>query len=231
MINNPDLCVCLTEELVRRLLVPICLGSIIKKDFRKACIQPYVAVFALSHIFSIITYEPILSELCELIFFTNDEKYLSQLCSKTVRSSHNLADPNATYFVDYLAEPKPLIHCLNSLSTTSNSAAVGHQSKIATSGLPATKTRSRSVPHFSHLNHRSSNTTNLSQSEMSETPGADQTDDLAQRVSEIILPSEENTDDQSNQERPSGSDNKTDDEKFRQIVSHRASMSNEKPQG
>ena len=32
MINNPDLSTCLTEELIRRLLIPVCLNSISKKD-------------------------------------------------------------------------------------------------------------------------------------------------------------------------------------------------------
>ena len=88
MINNPDLSNHLSEELVRRLLVPVYLNSIIKRNDsnlakdRKPCIQSFVALYSLTHVFSIITYESLLTELCELIFFIHDEKVLDQMCAK-----------------------------------------------------------------------------------------------------------------------------------------------------
>jgi hypothetical protein len=100
-----------------------------------------VALFILSHIFSIITHEQLLTELCELIFFVSDENVLNQMCSRVNKSSQSLSTD-----VDYLVEPKPLIHCLSSLGTPSSQ----HQPRAMNSQLTS-KSRSHSVPHFSHL--------------------------------------------------------------------------------
>ena len=111
-----------------------------------------MAFFALSHIFSIITYEPLLSELCELIFFTTDEKLFDQMSSKAIKSSHNLSSTD----IDYLSEPKPLIHCLTTLANAHHKSKVcqlqATGSAAVNLSLSSSKSRSRSVPHFSHLN-------------------------------------------------------------------------------
>lgn len=82
-INN-----CLTEQLIRRLLVPVYLSSLLKKDrftvkSRKPFIQPNVALFLLSHLFSVITYEPLLNDLCEFLFFISDEQFINDMCASS----------------------------------------------------------------------------------------------------------------------------------------------------
>lgn len=88
MLNIQSLSYILTEQLIRRLFVPVYLSSILNKDKfiikdRRPVITPLVAIFLLSHVFSIITYVPLLNDLCELIFEINDEKVFDQMCAKT----------------------------------------------------------------------------------------------------------------------------------------------------
>ena len=49
-------------------------------------IQPIVALFLLSHVFSVITYTPLLQDLCELIFNVNDIKIFDEMCMQVVNS-------------------------------------------------------------------------------------------------------------------------------------------------
>lgn len=88
MLNIQSLSNLLTEQLVRRLFVPVYLSSILNKDKfvikdRRPIVTPLVATFLLSHVFSIITYAPLLTDLCELIFAVQDEKVFDQMCAKT----------------------------------------------------------------------------------------------------------------------------------------------------
>lgn len=88
MLNIQSLSNALTEQLIRRLFVPVYLSSILNKDKfvikdRRPIVTPLVATFLLSHVFSIITYVPLLTDLCELIFGVQDEKVFDQMCAKT----------------------------------------------------------------------------------------------------------------------------------------------------
>lgn len=77
----------LTQQLVRRLFVPIYFSSILRKDKfagindRRPVIAPLVATFLLAHVFKIVTYEPLLADLCELMFEVNDDKTFDQMCT------------------------------------------------------------------------------------------------------------------------------------------------------
>jgi hypothetical protein len=214
----------------------------------------------MSHIFSIITHEQLLTELCELIFFINDEKVLDQMCSKTNKSSQSLSTD-----IDYLVEPKPLIHCLSSLGTPSSQ----HQPRGLNNPLTS-KSRSHSVPHFSLLSDEASTAPDAS-SGVAPTASADEFKSLD--VAAMTLAPIGNIDDIGGNGGPSGSEldsqliermdliapiaggggvratktmssipassaettrlenNITDDEKFRQIVSHRSTFSKNQSYG
>jgi hypothetical protein len=49
-------------------------------------IQPIVALFLISHVFSVITYTPLLKDLCDLIFNVNDTKTFDEMCMQVVDS-------------------------------------------------------------------------------------------------------------------------------------------------
>jgi hypothetical protein len=91
-----------------------------------------MSLFLLSHLFSVITYKPLLNDLCELIFNVNDEQIIEQMCIKNRQVSGE----------DYLSEPVSLVHSLSSLNTKINERS---------SSLKISKTRSRSTPHFSTI--------------------------------------------------------------------------------
>jgi len=152
ILNNQSLSNCLTEQLVRRLFVPVYFNSLLSKDrfTNKDCktyIQPNMALFLLSHLFSVNTYEPLLNDLCELIFLVSDEKVIEKMCTKTRNNKGE----------DYLSEPKSLVNCLSCMSSS--------QSKNT---LKASKTRSRSTPHLSTVT-RSYTDENLSSKDESTT--------------------------------------------------------------
>ena len=66
----------LSEQLLRRLLVPVHLASLLAAKPRRHAsrLQPHMALFALAHLFAVVRDRPLLNHLCELIFFINDEK-------------------------------------------------------------------------------------------------------------------------------------------------------------
>ncbi|CAF0812734.1 unnamed protein product [Brachionus calyciflorus] len=110
MLNIQSLSNCLTQQLIRRLFVPVYLNSLIRKDKilikdRKPHIQPVLGIFLLSHVFSIITYQPLLADLCELIFYTSDETIIDQMCLKGPGNG----------FDNYLSEPRNLVNYLASI--------------------------------------------------------------------------------------------------------------------
>lgn len=136
-IGNQTMSNFLTQQLIRRLFVPIFLNSLLRKDKftvkdTKPSIQPFLGVYLLSHVFSIITYQPLISDLCEFVFFVNDEKVIEMMCEKS-------KNPPGHSFDDYLSEPKNLVNYLSSLSRENK--RVGSQNR-----------RSLSVPHFTNIN-------------------------------------------------------------------------------
>ncbi len=91
-------------------------------------------MFFLSNLFSVVTYEPLLNDLCELIFFINDEKVIEEMCTPvrlTVNRHHEC----------FLSEPRSLVTCLAALNSTNK--------KEANLTLKNSKNRSRSTPQFS----------------------------------------------------------------------------------
>ncbi|RNA07939.1 CLEC16A isoform X2, partial [Brachionus plicatilis] len=142
MLDNQALSNFLTQQLIRRLFVPVFLSSLRRKDKytvtdRKPYIQPFLAVFLLSHVLSIITYQPLVTDLCDFVFFMNDEKVMDQMCERS-------KNPPGQAFDDYLSEPRNLVNYLSSLSG---------EKKLSISR----KRRSLSVPHFSSINKSDEN--------------------------------------------------------------------------
>lgn len=82
----------------------------------------------MSHLFSVITYEPLLNDICELIFFIGDEKIFNQMCSSMNE--------------DYLLEPKSLLNYLNEMNSPSASSTGSTESKSATRSKSKLKSKS-----------------------------------------------------------------------------------------
>ena len=98
ILNNQSLSQCLSEQLFRRLFVPVYLSSlllsknngggehILISNTRKPLVQPMCAIFLCAHFFSTITFTPLLNDFCELFFYINDEKTLEDLYFQKVIS-------------------------------------------------------------------------------------------------------------------------------------------------
>jgi protein CLEC16A len=175
---------CISEQLIRRLIVPIYFNSLLRhsehhhyfNNNNKPFIQPHVATFLLAHIFQIIKDGPFLTELCELMFMINSDKMLNQICCpKMMRSMSSIVNQNnlnenevddempgntQSNQVNYLLEPPNLIASLAKLSKTGTLSE--SKRPHANSSLRGTKVRSRSVPHFL-LNDSLSSTTKKDQ--------------------------------------------------------------------
>lgn len=109
-----------------------------------------MAMFFLSHFFSVITYQPLLNDLCELIFFISDEKVIEEMCTP-VRLTVNRNQEC------YLSEPKSLTLLLSTLNSNNK--------KDKNNSLKSSKNRSRSTPHFPTLiKETASDTTSANQS-------------------------------------------------------------------
>ncbi len=167
------------------------------------------------------------------------------MCFKNTRSYSLLND------IDYLSEPKPLIHCLSTLSS-----GIGHNSKSSANMIagPAgsSKIRSRSEPHFPQNNLTSSNNRErfdrirrisedespirsvvLSKSDNEESnevfkdaqDGTEEQDiaELIEQAEQLIVPI---SNDQTENLVSLTEYNVTDDEKYRQIVSNRTQSVN-----
>ncbi len=93
-------------------------------------------MFFLTNLFSVVTYEPLLNDLCELIFFINDEKVIEEMCTPVRLTVNRLQEC-------YLSEPKSLVTCLAALNSTNK--------KEPNLTLKNSKNRSRSTPQFSTL--------------------------------------------------------------------------------
>lgn len=94
-----------------------------------------MALFCLSNLFSVLEYEPLFRDLCELIFFIHDQKVIEEMCTP-IRNSVNRTQEC------FLSEPKSLMNCLSSLKSTNKKDK--HKNSFG-------KSRSRSTPHFATL--------------------------------------------------------------------------------
>lgn len=115
-----------------------------------------LALFLMSHLFLVITHMPLMTDVCEFLFYLSDEKILDELCFQKVRSdsiSHpetvslcqssrpstdfKQANSSSPRLQDYLSEPKSLVNCLTSFAKASPKSSKKSKSS-----------RSRSMPHF-----------------------------------------------------------------------------------
>lgn len=159
LLDNLALSNCLTEQLIRRLLVPVYLSSLLLASptnpaassashhlsvkFKKSnCVQANMALFSLAHLFAVISDRPLLSDLCELIFFINDEKVIEDMCTP-VRLTVNRRDQEC-----YLSEPKSLVTCLASLKSSPNKLQKTGQKSLKDS---RNAMRSQSTPELSKM--------------------------------------------------------------------------------
>jgi protein CLEC16A len=107
---------------------------------RKSFIKHEVALFLLSHVLSVITYGPLLNDLCDLIFFFNDQQGFEQMCSQPIVLKVGSE-------LDYLSEPTSLVVSLSSCRGENKNSKNSYNS----SNKLKNKSRSKSVPQFSNL--------------------------------------------------------------------------------